>query len=95
MEITKHKWQQCGTHNHFVYALNDKGFNDFCFIVQGGNNAEKERAVATLACAAPALLEALEAMMRMHGSESVDDAATKKWTLNQARAAIKQAKGEV
>jgi len=60
MNVTQYKWQQCGANNSFVYALNDKGVNDFCFVVQSGNNPEKERAVATLACAAPALLEALQ-----------------------------------
>jgi len=44
--------------------------------------------------AAPALLAALKAMLRLHDSESADDAATKEWTLNQARAAIAAAEGE-
>ena len=38
MEITKYKWQQTGEHNNFVYALNDRGTNAFCFNVQGAND---------------------------------------------------------
>jgi len=64
MEITKYKWQQTGEHNNFVYALNDRGTNAFCFNVQGANDPAVERAVATLACAAPLLLEALKKYMR-------------------------------
>jgi hypothetical protein len=44
--------------------------------------------------AAPALFEALEAMLRLHDISSVDDEETKEWTLNKARAAIKKAIGE-
>ena len=96
MNVTQYKWQQCGANNSFVYALNDKGVNDFCFVVQSGNNPEKERAVATLACAAPALLEALEGArlyVDMAGENCYNPVADK--VLAKIDAAIAAAKGEV
>jgi hypothetical protein len=63
MDITQYKWQQTGEHGNFVYALNGRGTNAFCFNVQGANDTELERAVATLACAAPLLLEALKGLI--------------------------------
>ena len=96
MDVTKYKWQQCGDNNSFVYALNENGVNDFCFIVQGGNNAEKEKAVANLACSAPALLDALEdarLYVDMAGENCYNPAADK--VLAKIDAAIAAAKGEV
>ncbi len=104
MNATKYKWQQCGDNNSFVYALNDKGVNDFCFVVQAGNKPEKEKEIATLACAAPQLLEALEDLMAI-AKESRGIAgyhlngAIADWDefefYDKARAAIAAAKGEV
>jgi len=95
MEITKLKWQQCGTHKNFVYALNDKGFNDFCFIVQCANNAVQERAIATLACAAPELLDALIFARTVWGSYAMQGDKDTDTAFAMMDAAIKQAKGEV
>lgn len=57
MDMTPHKWQKAG--DTFVFALNEDGVNEFDFFVQA-KDKEKAKQVATLACAAPALLEALE-----------------------------------
>ena len=94
MNVTQYKWQQCGANSSFVYALNDKGVNDFCFVVQSGNNPEKERAVATLACAAPALLEALEKSRRFVDAYVDEDIVAGRLIL-EIDAAIAAAKGEV
>jgi hypothetical protein len=90
MEITKYKWQQTGEHKNFVYALNDRGTNAFCFNVQGANDPAVERAVATLACAAPLLLEALKDALK---SVEFERCNFRPWH-NKARAAIAAAEGE-
>lgn len=63
-DITKGPWLRDGK---TVYALNERGFNRFCFQVQDAHTPDSElSAVATLACAAPDLLDALESVEREH-----------------------------
>lgn len=57
MDMTPHKWQKID--DRFVFALNEEGVNEFDFFINA-KDPSKAAKVATLACAAPALLEALE-----------------------------------
>lgn len=93
MKDIPHVWQQSDYDKSFVFSLNEKLTNEFCFLVQGCKQERAEQ-IATLACAAPLLLEALEVMTDLvrikYGNLDADVYAE----IKKSEALIKSAKGE-
>jgi len=80
-----------------VYALNGDGFNRFCAQTQDAHTGKNElEANAQLMCAAPDLLEALEAWISYHDDEEdgVDSMLRYAKAIDMTRAAIARAKGD-
>ena len=89
-----------GTHSHLVYALNDKGVNQFSAGIQNDNGdcpPDELRDIAHLIASAPRLLEALvlaEDALAVKASLRDPEQARVEKALNNARAAIAAARGE-
>lgn len=95
MKDMPHIWQQADSDKSFVFALNEKLTNEFCFMVQGCKQDRAEE-IATLACAAPQLLEALENLSSAYGMlcHQIDENPESNKYYMAAIAAIAAARGE-